>query len=283
MENKKNEYNHYNYDQINKFFDAENKKNELKLKEYNDNILLKLREHNANHSIKLKEHDANILVKYAIIFLILVMIITILYLSFNFTRWIDSDKSAFPKTAQIITDKNILIENADIQGLKNITIDNAIINRDSNDESSLEKKSNMSKHNSDMLNDESEEVSDINLESITANNHSLLDNSNTELTQIYKCNSILESGDNKPKIFEMELDSNKGNILFEYQTFQAKDLMRIVYENKILFDTGCVGTNTWESKKIVYDGNSNKLDIHVLPNCLGTEPETKWKINSICK
>jgi hypothetical protein len=96
------------------------------------------------------------------------------------------------------------------------------------------------------------------------------------------CSVVSMSGDKSPKIIPMRLFATEGVVRLKYNTFTAKDLIRVIYEDEVIFDSGCIGTMRDETKEIPYSGNDKKLQIHVTPNCQGGEPHTRWSITSDC-
>jgi outer membrane lipoprotein SlyB len=96
------------------------------------------------------------------------------------------------------------------------------------------------------------------------------------------CNNLTRAGSNKKESHQIYLGDSFGEFDLEYETFTAKDRILVKYDNQILFDTGCVGTNGKQKKRFQYNGLSEEMTIEVLPNCMGNQPSTQWNFQLIC-
>ncbi|MEA2019410.1 MAG: glycine zipper 2TM domain-containing protein [Campylobacterota bacterium] len=96
------------------------------------------------------------------------------------------------------------------------------------------------------------------------------------------CNDLTRAGSNRKESHQVYLGNSFGEFDLEYETFTAKDRILVRYDNQILFDTGCVGTNGKLRKSLQYNGLSEEMTIEVLPNCMGNQPSTKWNFQLIC-
>lgn len=96
------------------------------------------------------------------------------------------------------------------------------------------------------------------------------------------CGNVTEAGGDEPEGHEHELGLTRGEFIFSYETYSIKDHMVVVYEGNTLFDTGCVGTQGYQSATIQYEGSSHKVWVHVLPNCEGDTTGTAWEYQITC-
>ncbi len=95
------------------------------------------------------------------------------------------------------------------------------------------------------------------------------------------CSGVVEEGANEPEVLNVELGKTSGTFQFEYETYNVKDRVIVAYENRIIFDSGCVGTDGWKSVSLSYSGQSTQITIRVEPNCAG-DSSTKWKFKVGC-
>ncbi|MCX7086918.1 MAG: hypothetical protein NTV00_02570 [Methylococcales bacterium] len=95
------------------------------------------------------------------------------------------------------------------------------------------------------------------------------------------CSDVAKEGANTPETTKVELGQVSGNFVFEYETYNAEDRMIVAYENKLLFDSGCVGTNGWKSTTLPYAGKSSQILVRVEPNCKGSS-DTQWLFKASC-
>lgn len=64
-----------------------------------------------------------------------------------------------------------------------------------------------------------------------------------------------------------KLGSHKANVYFTYDMNNYKHQMRVVYQNKILYDTGCIWGYFEALKPISYSGNLDELRVDIEPSC----------------
>lgn len=77
------------------------------------------------------------------------------------------------------------------------------------------------------------------------------------------------------------MGTSKGSLKFQYETYSVKDRIIVVYENKNIFDSGCVGTNGLVSTTVSFSGLSSEIRVDVEPNCRGTTG-TAWDFITGC-
>lgn len=96
-----------------------------------------------------------------------------------------------------------------------------------------------------------------------------------------QCDQLQTAGSDARETHIIELGKRSGTFLFAYQTYGIEDRMVIRYENRDLFDTGCVGTGSWRERNISYSGKSSTITVEVFPNCRGTSG-TLWEFVVNC-
>jgi hypothetical protein len=94
-----------------------------------------------------------------------------------------------------------------------------------------------------------------------------------------KCSTTQVAGGDAADTRYIQLGSTSGTFSFQYQTFTFKDQIRVVYEGKVLFDTGCVGASNTVS--ISYAGSASIVTVEVIPNCSGGTG-TEWNYTLSC-
>lgn len=87
------------------------------------------------------------------------------------------------------------------------------------------------------------------------------------------------SGNDKPFFGSFELGTPSGVFSFRRQHFRVKDRMQVLYEGRVLHDTGCTGGG--ENIRLSYAGSSTNVLVRVIPNCAGTTG-TAWNFAVSC-
>lgn len=95
------------------------------------------------------------------------------------------------------------------------------------------------------------------------------------------CNHVVEHGANEPEVLRVNLGKTSGTFQFGYQTYTVKDRITVAYENKIIFDSGCVGTKGKKTVPLSYSGQSDSITVRAEPNCDGSS-STKWYFEVSC-
>jgi hypothetical protein len=90
------------------------------------------------------------------------------------------------------------------------------------------------------------------------------------------CNSQQVAGGDIPETRTIELGRTSGTFGFTYDTASIEDRLVVRYQNAILFDTGCVGTNGPRTQNITYSGTSTTVTVEVTPNCRVPGSGTAW-------
>lgn len=105
---------------------------------------------------------------------------------------------------------------------------------------------------------------------------------NYKLEKLPKCDSQQVAGNNVPETRVIEMGKKSGVAKLTYETYTAKDRIKVVYENETLFDSGCVGTNGSWTKSISFSGDSSQMHVKIEPNCAGDSTGTEWWFNLAC-
>jgi outer membrane lipoprotein SlyB len=98
-----------------------------------------------------------------------------------------------------------------------------------------------------------------------------------------QCNELAKAGGNKEESHQVYLGKSQGEFMLQFETFRAKDQIFVIHDNKVIFDSGCIGTGGWKQATIPYNGFSEELTIKVSPNCLENQPSTKWEFKVLCE
>jgi hypothetical protein len=96
-----------------------------------------------------------------------------------------------------------------------------------------------------------------------------------------RCDEAKQEGSDRPETHLIDLGTTAGAFLFRFETFEKKDRIVVSYGGRRLFDTGCVGTHGWRSKRVRFSGFSSEVTVRVYPNCAG-ESDTRWKFVLEC-
>lgn len=93
------------------------------------------------------------------------------------------------------------------------------------------------------------------------------------------CNQQTQSGGDTPVSLAVNLGKRSGTFGFLWQMQSVRDQMRVVYEGRQLFDTGCVSGSG--SRSLSFSGSSRTVTINVQPNCAGGS-NTYWEFTVTC-
>lgn len=94
-----------------------------------------------------------------------------------------------------------------------------------------------------------------------------------------KCPGGSQAGNNVPFYGSFELGSPNGTFVFQRTHYTVKDQAEVIYEGKVIHDTGCTGGT--ESVKLTYAGSATNVIVKMTPNCAGTSG-TQWTFNVAC-
>ena len=93
------------------------------------------------------------------------------------------------------------------------------------------------------------------------------------------CSGQQEAGADTPVTRRYNMGISQGTVTFQYQTYSQQDRITVVYESKIIFDTGCVGDH--DTHELTFAGQSKELRVDVEPNCEGGSG-TRWNFQLKC-
>lgn len=96
-----------------------------------------------------------------------------------------------------------------------------------------------------------------------------------------ECNVTYRSGANEPEQYTIDVFQTFGTVIFEYQTYTVKDRVHVYQGAFKVFDSGCVGTQGWQSTSINIQGNS-VFRIVIDPLCDPNETNTRWDFKLGC-
>jgi len=95
------------------------------------------------------------------------------------------------------------------------------------------------------------------------------------------CNNVTQQGSDAPETHTVQLGKTSGVIPFTYNTINVQDRMIVVYQNAVLFDSGCVGTGGNVTQNLPFSGSSSTVTVQVIPNCAGGSG-TAWSFTVGC-
>ncbi len=96
-----------------------------------------------------------------------------------------------------------------------------------------------------------------------------------------KCDDVRKAGSNRPERHIIDLGYGRGSFRFDYQTFNEEDSINIYQGSRVLFQSGCVGTNGTRTVQVKRTGFGSKITVEVQPNCDGGR-NTQWQFEVHC-
>lgn len=93
------------------------------------------------------------------------------------------------------------------------------------------------------------------------------------------CPGGTRAGNNEPFYGGFQLGATSGVFSFSRTHYTIKDRMQVIYEGRILHDTGCTGGS--QTVPLSYAGSSTFVIVRVIPNCAGTTG-TAWTFTVSC-
>lgn len=95
------------------------------------------------------------------------------------------------------------------------------------------------------------------------------------------CNSIVNAGGDVGDSVPIDVSGTTGTIDFQYDTETQPDQMFIFIDRRLVFDTGCLGTQGYRSQRIPLPEGATNLTVRILPNCAGGAG-TQWSFKLVC-
>jgi hypothetical protein len=93
------------------------------------------------------------------------------------------------------------------------------------------------------------------------------------------CNDQQAAGADAPETLTLELGRRQGTFQFTYDMQTQKDRMEVLYEGRVVHDTGCQSGGT--TVNLTYAGNATTIAVRVSPNCEGGSG-TAWDFSVSC-
>jgi len=95
------------------------------------------------------------------------------------------------------------------------------------------------------------------------------------------CNTQQLAGGNFPETRTIEMGRRSGTFTFAFDTQRIPDRMVLSSAGRVVFDTGCIGTDGPRTESISFSGNSTTVSVAVTPNC-GVPGSTAWSFTVFC-
>jgi hypothetical protein len=95
------------------------------------------------------------------------------------------------------------------------------------------------------------------------------------------CNSIVNAGHDVGETVPIDVSGTTGTIDFQYDTHYKPDRMFVFIDRRLVFDTGCLGTNGYRSQLIPLPEGAMNLTVRIEPNCMG-DTDTSWEFKLVC-
>ncbi|MEZ5739327.1 MAG: hypothetical protein R3E68_07655 [Burkholderiaceae bacterium] len=95
-----------------------------------------------------------------------------------------------------------------------------------------------------------------------------------------QCSSVQNAGGDTADTRTVPLGSTSGSFSLSYQMFTIKDQIRVLYDGRPIYDSGCVGGS--KTQLIPYSGLASFVTVQVLPNCSGNTSGTAWNYSVTC-
>ena len=95
------------------------------------------------------------------------------------------------------------------------------------------------------------------------------------------CNSIVNAGHDVGETVPIDVSGTTGTIDFQYDTHYKPDRMFVFIDRRLVFDTGCLGTNGYRSQLIPLPEGAMNLTVRIEPNCMG-DTDTSWELKLVC-
>ncbi len=116
-----------------------------------------------------------------------------------------------------------------------------------------------------------------------SNQHSGGNNANTGPPVHHQgtCNDVRHAGGNNPEIHTIDIGRGGRTFLFDYETHSQEDMVIVSQGGRVLFNSGCLGTNGTRTVKLKRASYSSKVTVEVRPNCNGGRG-TSWSFQVHC-
>lgn len=95
------------------------------------------------------------------------------------------------------------------------------------------------------------------------------------------CNSIVNAGGDVGETVPIDVSGTTGTIDFQYDTLTQPDRMVVFIDRRLVFDTGCLGTQGYRNQLIPLPEGAMNLTVRIEPNCAGGS-NTAWNFKLVC-
>jgi Zn-dependent metalloprotease len=83
-----------------------------------------------------------------------------------------------------------------------------------------------------------------------------------------QCADVVKQGGINPETHVIEMGRTSGTFLFSFNTFDFDDRIQVMYEDRQLFDSGCIGTHvSVDNIPLTFGGTWSVIKVIVDPNC----------------
>jgi hypothetical protein len=97
---------------------------------------------------------------------------------------------------------------------------------------------------------------------------------------VAQCSKVQNAGGDQADTRSVPLGAVSGSFTLTYEMYGIKDRIRVLYDGRTLFDSGCVGGG--KTQLLPYSGVASFVTIQVEPNCTGTTSGTAWNYTVAC-
>ncbi|WP_420264569.1 hypothetical protein [Candidatus Magnetominusculus dajiuhuensis] len=95
------------------------------------------------------------------------------------------------------------------------------------------------------------------------------------------CSTTTVAGNDDAQTVVIDMGKTGGSFTFTYDTYSIPDEIKLTYEGKTIYDTGCVGASG--SKDLTFGvGTTTSITAIVTPNCSGGTSGTAWEFSVSC-
>ena len=97
---------------------------------------------------------------------------------------------------------------------------------------------------------------------------------------VAQCSTVQNAGGDAADMRNVPLGRTSGSFSLSYEMYSIKDQIRVIYDGKTIFDSGCVSGG--KTQLIPYSGLASFVTVQVTPNCSGNTSGTAWNYTLAC-
>ena len=97
---------------------------------------------------------------------------------------------------------------------------------------------------------------------------------------VAQCSAVQNAGGDVADTRNVPLGRRSGSFSLSYEMYSIKDQIRVIYDGKTIFDSGCVSGG--KMQLIPYSGLASFVTVQVAPNCSGGTSGTAWNYTLAC-